>query len=81
MLGCTHPSVFKKYFQPMKYRGVEELGKELVALLSGELKTIEEVATLSTKEAAQGEYLVCLFLLLADDEGYGPLKTQLDKSS
>ena len=46
--------------------------------MSGKLKTIEEVTTLSAKEATQGEYLACLFLLLADNERYGPLKTQPD---
>jgi hypothetical protein len=35
-----HPSVFKKYFQPMKDRGVERSGKELAALSSNEIKAI-----------------------------------------
>ena len=70
-----HPSVFKTYFQPMKDRGVEDLGKELTALTSDELKEINEAATLNAKQAAQGGYMTCLFLLLADDENerYGPL--------
>ena len=50
-----HLSVFKTYFQPMEDKGVEELGKELTALTSGELKAIEEAVTLSAKKAAQGE--------------------------
>ena len=37
-----NPSVFKKYFQPMKGRRVEELGKELIALTPANLETIEE---------------------------------------
>ena len=69
-----YPSVFKKYFQPMQDRGVEDSGKELAALLPVELKAIQEVTTLSTKEAVPGAYMVCIFLLLADDERYGPLK-------
>ena len=51
---------------------MEELGKELDALMSSKLNVIEEAATLSANEAATGEYLVCLFLLLVDDERYGP---------
>ena len=70
-----HPIRLENYFQPMKYRGVEDPGKELTALTPYELEAIKEEATLNAKEAAQGEYLACLFLLLADDEGYGPLKT------
>ena len=75
-----HPSVFKKYFEPLKERGVKETGMELVKLSEAELKKINEEATTNAKEAAQGEYLACLFLLLADDERYGPLKTQLDNN-
>ena len=47
-----HPSVFKKYFQPMKDRGVEDLGKELATLSTDKLKAIDEAATLSAKEVA-----------------------------
>ena len=75
-----HPSVFKKDVQPMKDKRVEESGKELSALTSGELKAIEEATTLNSKEAAQGEYLVYMFLLLTDDERCGPFKTQLDNN-
>ena len=56
-----HPSVFKKYFQPIKDRGVEKSGKELTALALDDLKAVEEEATLNAKETAQGEYLACLF--------------------
>ena len=63
-----HPSSFKKYFSPMKDKGVDELGKELSALTSDELRVTEEAATLVAKNAATGEYLACLFLLLADNE-------------
>ena len=75
-----HPSVFKKYFEPMKEKGVEESGKVLTALTPADLEAIEEEATLYAKETTQGEYLVCLFLLLADTERYGPIKTQLDNN-
>ena len=57
---------------------MEESGKELTALTPAELEAIKEETTLNAKEAAQGEHLVCMFLLLPDDERYGPLKTQLD---
>ena len=59
---------------------MEESGKELGTLLSDELKVIEEAATLSAKEAGQGEYGACLCLLLTDNEKYGTLKTQLDNT-
>ena len=75
-----YPSVFKKYFQPPKDKAVEETGRDLVGLTAIELEAIETETTASAKEAAQGEYLVCLFLLLADNERYGPLKTQLDNN-
>ena len=75
-----HPSVFKKYFQSMKDKGVEESGKELAVLTSDELKAFDEAATLSAKGVAQGEYLVCLCILLTDHERYGPLQTQLDNN-
>jgi len=71
-----HSSVFKKYFQPLKDRAAEETGRDLTELTAAELETIKTEATTSAKEAAQGEYFACLFLLLADDERYGPLKTQ-----
>jgi hypothetical protein len=64
----------------MKDNGVEESGKELSELSSTELKVIKEATVLAAKEAATGEYLVCLFLLMAEDERYGPLKTQLDNN-
>ena len=32
------------------------------------------------RESLAGEYLACLFLLLADDNMFGPLKTQLDNN-
>ena len=35
------PSVFKKYFKPMKDKGVKELGKELIVHMSSKLKAIE----------------------------------------
>ena len=73
-----HPSMFKKSFSSTKDKGVEESEKEPSALTSDEFKVIEEVATLSVKEAATGEYMVCLFLLLVNGERYGPLKMQLD---
>ena len=47
-----HPSVFKKYFQPLKEKGVEESGKDLAALTPAELEAIEEEATTHVKEAA-----------------------------
>ena len=75
-----HHSVFKKYFQPLKDKAVEETGQDLAALAAAELETTETEATMNTKEAAQGEYFACLFLLLVDDERYGPLKTQLDNN-
>ena len=75
-----HPSVFKKYFQPLKDRAVEGTGKDLAELTAAEPKTIETETTTAAKEAAQGEYLTCLFLLLVDDERYGPLKTQLNNN-
>ena len=53
------------------------MGKDLAAMTPAELKTIEEEATTNTKETAQGGRL---FLLLADAEKYGPLKTQLDNN-
>ena len=59
-------------------RNLKESGMELAKLTQAKLKMIEEEATMNAKEAAQGEYLVCLFLLLTDDERYGPLKAQLD---
>ena len=79
MLGCNPPSS-KKYFQPITDRGVEESRKELVLLTSDKLKAIDKAATLCVKEAAQGEYLACLFLLLTDSERYGPLKKYLDNN-
>ena len=75
-----HASVFKKHFQPMIDKRVKDLGKELSTLSTDELKEIDEAAILDAKEAAQNEYLACLFLLLAEDERYGPLKTQLDNN-
>ena len=75
-----YPSVFKKYFQPLKDKVVEETGKDLAGLTMAELKTIETEATLGAKDAAQGEYFTCMFLMLSDDERYGPLKTQLDSN-
>ena len=32
------------------------------------------------RESTEGEYLACLFLLLADDDRFGPLTTQLDNN-
>merc|ERR1712194_660143 len=58
-----HPSVFKKYFQPLKDKAVAKTGKDLDTLTATELKTIETESTTAAKEAAQGEYLACLFLL------------------
>ena len=75
-----HPSVFKKYFQPLKDKAVAKTEKDLAALTVTELETIETEATTSAKEAEQREYLACLFLLLVDDERYSPLKTQLDNN-
>ena len=70
-----HPSLFKKYFQPLKDRAVEETGKSLAEVTAAELETIKTETTAAAKEATQGEYLACLFPLLADDERYGPFKT------
>ena len=49
-------------------------------LTPANLEEIEEEATLNAKEEAQGEYLACMFLLMANDERYGPLNTQLDNT-
>ena len=73
-----HPSVLKKYFAPVEARALEKTGKELSELTPAEVKAVKKAATVAEEEAATGEYLVCLFLLLADNERYGPLKTQLD---
>ena len=53
MLVCT-PLFFKKYFQPLKNKAVEETGKNLATLTAAELETIETEATTNAKEAAQG---------------------------
>ena len=37
-----HPSVSKKYFQPLKNKGVEVLGKDLATLTAAKLETIKE---------------------------------------
>ena len=75
-----HPSIFKKYFKPMKEKWLEESGKELTALTPDELQAIIEEANLNAKEEAQGYYPTCLFLVLADNERYDPLKMQLDNN-
>ena len=48
-----HPSVFKKYFKPLKEKVVKESGIELAKLTQDELETIKEEATTNAKEAAQ----------------------------
>ena len=59
---------------------MEETGRGLAKLTAAELETIKTEATTRAKEATQGEYLACLFLLLANDKRYDPLKTQLDNN-
>ena len=73
-----HPVVFKRHCGPMKDKEVLKTGKTLVELMEGEVTVVDAVATEAAKEAATGEYLVCLFLLLADDDRFGLLKTELD---
>ena len=75
-----HLSVFKKYFASVEARELEKRGNELSKLTPAELKVVEEEEILTAKEAAPGEYLTCLFLLLADDERYEPLNLQLDNN-
>ena len=75
-----YPSVFKNYFEPLKERGVKESGMDLDELTQAEIEAFKEEATTNVKEAAQGEYMVCLLLLLADNERYDPLKAQLDNN-
>ena len=69
-----HPVVFQRHIVPMKEGGVEKIGKPLVDLSANELKEIEEKATQRAKEAPTGEYMTCMFLLLADNERYVLLK-------
>ena len=57
---------------------MEKSGKELGLLTSAKLDVIKGAATLSARETATGDYMLCMLLLLADNERYGPLKTQLD---
>ena len=74
-----HPSVFKKSFSPMEVRELEKTGKDLSKPTPTERKVVNKGATVTAKEVATGEYLACLFLLPANDERHGPLKTQVDK--
>ena len=73
-----YPTVFKRYLVTMKNTGVEKVGQLLAKLTSRDLNDVEETATKAVKEAATEEYLVCLFLLLADDNVFGLLKTDLE---
>ena len=59
---------------------MEKTGKPFKDLMPKELKVVKDQATKVEKEAVTGEYLVCLFLLLADVERYGLHKTQLDSN-
>ena len=36
--------------------------------------------SVTARESASAEYLACLFLLLVDNNRYGPLKSQLDNT-
>ena len=76
-----HPSVFKKYLSPMMDIQAEKTDKELSELTPIELKEVEDKATEAANDLATGKYLTCLFLLLADDDRYGSLKTQLNNNN
>jgi hypothetical protein len=75
-----HSTMFKRHFVSMREKRAKKRGKKLKDLLATELTGIEEKATKGAKEAATGEYLTSLVLLLAGNERYGLLKTQLDNN-
>ena len=75
-----HPAVFKRHFPICKEQELLKTGKALSALTPDEVDELEEKSTEAAKEAATSEYLACLFLLLSDDERFGPLKNELDNN-
>ena len=62
----------------LKVALAKELSKAGVAIDAMNLEdvsTLEQRAGKAARESAAAEYLACLFLLLANNDRYGPLKT------
>ena len=75
-----HPSVYQRHLKNVIAKDVRASNIDITALDDKPKKALQEKHEKPARDSASGEYLACLFLLLADDDRFGPLKTQLDNN-
>ena len=70
-----HTSVYQRHLELIIAKDVNRSNIDVATLDDAAKKALQEKHEKPARERAAGEYLACLFLLLADDDGFGPLKT------
>ena len=75
-----HPSVYQRHLELIIAKDLVKSNTDVATLDDAAKNTLKKKHEKPARESAAGEYLACLFLLLADDNRFGPLKTQLENN-
>ena len=72
--------MYQRHLENVIAKDVRASNIDVTALDDNAKKALQEKHEKPARDSASGEYLACLFLLLADNDRFGPLKLQLDNN-
>ena len=75
-----HPSEYQRHLEIIIAKDLVKSNTDVTSLDDAAKNALKKKHEKPARESLAGEYLACLFLLLADDNRFGPLKTQLDNN-
>ena len=71
-----HPSVYQRLLEIIIAKDLGNSNIDVASLDDAAKNALKKKHEKPARESSAGEYLACLFLLLADDNRFGPLETQ-----
>ena len=69
-----HPAVYQRHLELIIAKDLLKSNIEVASLDDAAKDALKKKFEKPARESSAGEYLACLFLLLADDNMFGPLK-------
>ena len=74
------PLVYQRHLENIIAKDLVKSNTDVASLDDTAKNALKKKHEKPAREISAGEYLACLFLLLADNNRFGPLKTQLDNN-
>ena len=76
--AIPHPAVFQRHLDVAIKKDCAENGTDIATMNDATKETLQKKLKEPARESSSAEYLACLFLLLADNDRFKPLKREIN---